>query len=194
MQPIVKYLLFLFLPIAEIHSTTANDTSLATQAKNGLVLGAGGGLGILTTEYDANLYYYLGNRFVGVRYLESREARFDVWGSFPRPLERIWQFDALVGAKAFNRDMTASISMGIGLFGGTLRGRPLQNPDPEGYTQYEHLDQTTVAIPMEARMAYTPTEYLELGISGIANINSKHTLLSLFVSFRVLFPFLSFAG
>ena len=194
MQQLVKYVLILFLPVAEIHSTGANDTSLASQLHSGFVLGAGGGLGIFTTEYDANLYYHSGNHFVGVRFLGSREDRIEVWGSFSRPEERIWEFDALVGARAFDRDMTASISTGIGLFGGPLRGRLLQDISPGGYTQYERLDQTTLAIPIEARMAYTPAKFLELGISGIANINSKHTLISLFVSFHLLFPFLSFAG
>ncbi len=186
----------LFFFCGTITYADATDSSCSSSPKT-LTVGASAGLGLLGAGWDASLIYQSGNNLIGTRYFRNHEIRGElaVGGNpgFSRPLEYFWEADALVGKTATDKGFTASIMFGLGAFGGTLRGKLLRTPDTlSSYNEFEHLDQTTIGIPLEGRLAFTPIENFDLGISVMLNLNSKRTLKGFFVSFRLLYPFLKF--
>jgi len=198
MKSVFLNIIAAFLIGSSLLYATDQDTSIAKYSKV-LSVGAGAGMGLLGVTWDANLLYQSENNLIAIRYLTSREARFEIAFAgnpgFSRPLESTWEIDALVGKKVADRSLTASIMGGLSVIGGTLRGKFLSPPDLlSSYNEYQHLDQTVVGVPIEGRLAFTPIENFDLGVSAILNLNSKRTLKGFYLSFRLLCPLLSFAG
>ena len=187
-----------FLIGSSLVYATGQDTSTAKYSKT-LLVGAGAGMGLLGVTWDANLLYQNENNLIAMRYLTSREVNFEIAFAgnpgFSRPLESTWEMDALIGKKVSDKSLTASIMGGLSVIGGTIRGKFLSPPDLlSSYNEYEHLNQTTFGIPIEGRLAFTPLENFDLGVSAILNLNSKKTLKGFYLSFRLLCPLMSFAG
>ena len=179
---------------------TANDTSL-TSARQDVTVGAGAGFGLLGAGYDLSFFYQNTHDLLGVKYLRNHEivAEFTLDAPeevrFSRPIESIWELDLVAGKTVTDRGFTASITAGVSVIGGTVRGKLLSAPTYSStYYEYEHLNQTTLGIPVEARLAFTPEKHFDLGVSGFLNLNSKKTLKGFLLSFRLLCPIFSFAG
>ena len=168
-------------------------------------LNGGAGFGLLGFTYDGGAYYQNEKTIVGLRYLRTDQISLELWSEqdigIPRPLESVWEIDAFVGKKFFDRGFTISLITGINISGGIQRGNLIKlhgwdntNDTYSSYDEYQHLTRIALGLPIEVRLAYTPWQYYDLGISYIININSRKSLTGFLVSFRILLPVISVAA
>ena len=100
------------------------------------------------------------------------EEGFDLFG--PTPVESVWDLGVLLGISLKSKYFMASLSGGIGAVGGILRGEFIgRSGFLFQHDKYEEIHFTTVGVPIEAQLFFTPLFFLGFGIYGAVNINPE---------------------
>ena len=200
----LAHILLLILFSVPAYAQLSNRDTTTSQVAPMIRLHAGAGFGVLGFTYDIGTFYQDVHTIVGIRYLRSHniDINYGLGGEsvMDRPLESIWEIDSYIGKKFFDRGFTISALGGVCVLGGIQRGKPIYTArtiiptDQPGYNEYQPLNKLAIGIPIETRVGFTPWQYYDLGISYFININSRKTFNGLFVSFRILIPFISVAA
>jgi hypothetical protein len=89
----------------------------------------------------------------------------------PLPIEKLWDFGVLYGKVAKSHTGFISGSAGLSMVGGVKRGNYLGNTGGWFSDYYENIDILTFGFPLEAKLIWTPLNFLGVGLTGYANIN-----------------------
>jgi hypothetical protein len=81
-----------------------------------------------------------------------------------------------------------SISTGLGLVMSTTKGTLISTTNTgflSSYSTYEKLNNTTIGIPISAKMAWVPVKYFGIGIEALVNINKINSFWATNVKYQV---------
>ena len=105
-----------------------------------------------------------------IRYIGGSEL--NLFG--PTPNETFNDIGVLYGRVANYKNIQFSISGGLGIVTGIMRGAYLSSsPGFFSFSKYERRPYTTYGIPLEAEFNYNPFKFLGLGVIVFANINPE---------------------
>ena len=105
-----------------------------------------------------------------IRYIGATE--FYIFG--PSPPETFNDIGVLYGRVANYKDIQFSISGGLGIVTGIMRGAYITStPGWFSFPEYEKRHFFTYGIPLEAQFSYNPLKFLGIGATVFANINPE---------------------
>lgn len=119
---------------------------------------------------SASFSYNYGSGLISIRHVANSEFNI-LW---PSPTETVWDLGVIYGRSAKASYGVASISGGIAIVGGVRRGRYLGST---GWfsSQYETLKFSTIGIPIEGQLFWTPFSFLGIGMYGFGNLNREQS-------------------
>ena len=135
-------------------------------------LNLGLGVGSIGLSAGASFSYNFGSSLISIRSVANSE--FKIFG--PSPSENVWDLGVLYGRSAKASYGVASISGGIAIVGGVRRGRYLGSTG--GFfssDKYESLTFSTIGIPIEGQLFWTPFSFFGIGIYGFGNLNPEQS-------------------
>jgi len=136
----------------------------------GLGIGSSGGAA------GANFSYHFGSTLVSLRYVYGEEIRGMFEG--PSPLESVWDLGLLYGVSEKASYGVVSVSAGVGLVGGVRRGRYLGSSGWWfSHDTYEKVSFSTLGVPMEGQLFWTPSSHLGVGVYAFANLNRERSFI-----------------
>ena len=117
-----------------------------------------------------------------IRYIGGSE--FNLFG--PSPPESFNDIGVLYGRVANYKNIQFSISGGLGIVTGIMRGAYITTP-PGWFSspEYEKRSYFTYGIPLEAEFSYNPLKFLGLGVAVFANINPESSLWGINIMWKV---------
>jgi hypothetical protein len=113
-----------------------------------------------------------GRSMLSIRYISSSRYGEGWLGGYTSS-ENVWDISPLYGFIAKGKWGYASVSGGIGLVGGTKHGQYLGSAN--WINTYEKVPLTTIGIPLEAQLFFTPFSAFGIGVNGFANLNPKRS-------------------
>lgn len=119
-----------------------------------------------------------GRSLFSLRYVSSSRYGESWLGGYTTP-EKVWDIGPLYGLIAKGKWVYASISGGISLVGGTKHGMYLGSPG--WINTYEKVSLTTVGIPLEIQLFFTPFSSFGIGVHGFANLNLKRSYFGILI-------------
>jgi hypothetical protein len=143
------------------------DTSYSTRNLSWVNLGLrGGSFGISGT---ANFSYGFRNNLISIRYLANTHLDF-----FLSPSETVWDLGILYGRYSKASHSIVSISGGIAIVSGVRRVKYLGST---GFlsSEYETLEFSTIGIPIECQLSWTPLSSLGIGLCAFGNVNNEQS-------------------
>jgi hypothetical protein len=176
-----KVLLFLFLIYAQsLYSQKTKDSNnliFGTIGVGGFDSKHSGGIdGLLSLDFQKKHNQWK------IRYIGATE--FYIFG--PSPPESFNDIGVLYGRVANYKDIQFSISGGLGIVTGIMRGAYI--PSSSGFfpsSEYEKRPFFTYGIPLEAEFSYNPLKFLGIGFAVYANINPESSLWGIHVMWKI---------
>ena len=176
-----KTLFFLLLIYAQsLYSQTTSDSSHLLFS----TLGFGSYRGEKSSglDFQLSLDYQKKNYQWKFRYIGASE--FQLFG--PDPPESYNDIGVLYGRVANAQNIQLSLSGGLGIVAGTMRGDYISSSGvlfPS--SQYETKHVFTVGIPLEAAINYNPFKSFGLGFAVYANLNAVNSFWGINLMFKV---------
>jgi hypothetical protein len=141
-------------------------------------LNSGAGISVIGPSYAVGFSVKSESSLFSVRYAMNAEFIFST-----SPYETGWDAGVLYGTcKKFPSGMF-SISSGLAVVGGVRRGKFL------GYANnannYESLPFSTMGIPLEAQLCWTPVSFLGLGVYAYADLNKNRSFAGVLLCLQV---------
>ncbi len=105
-----------------------------------------------------------------------------------KQIERVFDFGVLYGLMHKSDMLLASISAGLAYTGveyEVLGSIDYDDNDHSFDSNYNHNVESTIGVPLEAQVFWTPTSFLGLGLIGLANINSEASYVAGLVAIQV---------
>ncbi len=102
----------------------------------------------------------------------------------PSPKENAWDIGFLAGYLAENENGILSGSAGLSLVSVQRRGEFLGSSGMFS-SDYSSDIRTTVGIPLEIQLIWTPIEFLGIGIDGFGNLNPEKSYAGVMLMLRV---------
>lgn len=127
-----------------------------------LGVGDGSWRGALAVTVGASLSAEIEEQLFTVRFLYTNEFRLNIFGE-TRPDNKIWELGFLYGRIARASYGSASISAGLGISSAALYSEPYFHPTTYQYS-YDTDKHFGIGLPVEARLSWTPTNFLGIGL------------------------------
>jgi len=119
--------------------------------------------------------------FITIRYIENIE--FVILGPSS---ESVWDLGVLYGQCSKTSYGKVSIAGGIAIVGGFNRGEYIHG---SGWfsSRYEKVGFTSIGIPVEAQLLWTPFPFFGVGINGFANINFEKSIAGALLCLQIIY-------
>jgi hypothetical protein len=174
----MRNLLFAVLLISfhPIYSQTSDDSITKFWVTDGVGVyysSSSEGFGFnVSADYLKNQNYWK------LRYI--RISEFYIFG--PNPSELFNDIGLLYGRVTKSKIIRLSISGGIGVLAGTMRGAFLHSGTgwfPSDVYEHKHI--LTPTIPLELELSLIPIKYIGVGIAGFANLNFENSMVGFMI-------------
>jgi hypothetical protein len=137
--------------------------------------GLGGGIEF-TIQKNKNLYSIGWNGVIEIDLFNQNSV-----------LNSITSLNFTYGKYYTKKSFFTSISSGLGLVMSTTKGTLISTTNTgflSSYSTYEKLNNTTIGIPISAKMAWVPVQYFGIGIEAHLNINKINFFLGTNVMYQ----------
>ncbi len=180
LRPVLVWFLSIVIPAGMAKSSPPPQDSASDIVTQRYWINAGIGAASSGIAADAGISVPIGPALLTLHVAYTEE--FKLLG--PAPAENAWDIGLMGGIFRENRFWFVSGSAGVSIVSVRRRGE-LQSSSGWFSASYSSTVSTTVGIPAEVQLFWTPIEFLGIGLTGFGNLNPEKSYAGVMLMLRV---------